>query len=318
MAHVRTAPSGRFRRPACSTAAAAGAAVASIRRPAGLGRRTAKRLLDAGGLDETLWSIGVVDDLAARLARIGADVAAARPAGHRRVRRLVPVRAAVRDVPVLAQSPPPRVRACAGRGPRRRRSAFRSCRCSPKPGRARGSTPRRVSFGGDWGRASLATRLRTRFGGPPPDALWPRDEIGTAVRLAALHAFAHELPGPAARRARHAGSRATPRVAATGSARAVVDSGPAGRRARASRSSSSTGTDATTSRPASRRCSRATTPLDLLELICVDNGSIDDSRDAARRALSRRPRRRPRTRTAASRAATPPASRRRPATSSCS
>ena len=152
-------------------------------------------LLDAGGLDETLWSIGVVDDLAARLhASIAPD------------RRGSSVPAiAVSDVSYPYASPfatfltwRNRLRLAFAHAPAEdlgaqisvhaRRAARR------RPGRATGLDAAHVSFGGDWGRASLATRLRTRFGGPPPDALWPRDEIGTAVRLAALHAFALELP----------------------------------------------------------------------------------------------------------------------------
>ena len=234
-----------------------------------------ERLLDAGGLDETLWSLGAVDDLAARLARLDADVS----------------RVVLPDIVATGESYPYTPSFATFLSWRNRlRTAFVTA--SPEhlgetlclslvsllaeAWASTGLDARRVSFGGDWGRASLASRLRTRLGGPPPDALWPKDEVGAAVRLAALQAFAQELPGLTRLRESRGLGRA-PHVAFP-TAPGPVDTGVPIARPRVSVivvnwNGREHLEDCFSSLLASEY------PASLLELICVDNGSTDDSRD---------------------------------------
>ncbi|AMY11759.1 N-acetylglucosaminyl-diphospho-decaprenol L-rhamnosyltransferase [Luteitalea pratensis] len=232
-------------------------------------------VLDAGGLDETLWSIGVVDDIAARLARADTPIT-----------RLGLPAIGVSDVSYPYASPfatflswRNRLRlafAHASSEDLGRRISTALVSLLAEAWAATGLDAANVSFGGDWGRASLATRLRTRFGGPPPDTLWPRDETGTAVRLAALHAFALELPDLLrVREARGLARDAC--VPQPTPARAVADSGLPVTRPRVSVIVVNwNGRDHLEACLASLRASDY--PADLLELICVDNGSVDDSR----------------------------------------
>ncbi|HTV03279.1 MAG TPA: glycosyltransferase, partial [Luteitalea sp.] len=157
--------------------------------------------------------------------------------------------------------------------------------------RATGVDALRVKFGGDWGRTSLATRVRTSLGGPPPEALWPTDEAATAVPLAALVAFAHELPAlVAARHAQDAHDRAglgqpalpehpvTPAspVEPVAPSSVPVSSGLPLTRPRVSVIVVNwNGREHLEACFASLR--ESDYPPDLLERICVDNGSTDGS-----------------------------------------
>jgi GT2 family glycosyltransferase/glycosyltransferase involved in cell wall biosynthesis len=235
-------------------------------------------ILDLGGLDATLWSIGVVEDLAARLARVDAPIA------HL-------------DVPVIGVSDASYPFVASVRTflswRNRLRLAFAHApaeRLGPDLGAAvvsllaeawaaTGLDGSSVSFGGDWGRESLATRLRTRFGGPPPATLWPRDETGTAVRLAALHAFALDLPDLL--RGREARGLARDvrdvRMPPSDDAAAIVDAGVPVTRPRVSVIVVNwNGRDHLEACFTTLQANDY--PSDLLELICVDNASVDDSR----------------------------------------
>ena len=232
-------------------------------------------LLDAGGLDETLWSIGVVDDLAMRLRYVNAPIT-----------RLEMPAVAVSDVAYPYAAPLATFLSWRNR----LRLEFTHAASEDlgaglgiqlvallaEAWAATGLDAAGVSFGGDWGRASLATRLRTRLGGPPPDAVWPRDEIGTAVRLAALRAFALELPDLLRQRDARGLAREA-RAASVTQASVEVDSGLPSTRPRVSVIVVNwNGRDHLDACFTSLRASDY--PPDLLELICVDNGSVDDSR----------------------------------------
>lgn len=236
-------------------------------------------LIDLGGIDGELWSYGLVEDLEARFAA----------AARRTVRLPLPTVGSTGDAYPYAAPFDAFLRwharlrldvLHAGAeevGARLSRtlvsllaSAWRATRVHALD----------VSFGGDWGRASLATRLRTRLGGPPPEALWPADETGTAVPLAALHAFTLDLPalarlrearGVAAPRGRqHAADRPPPPDAGLPLARprvSIIVVNWNGRAHLEACFSSLLASDY---------------PANLLELICVDNGSSDGSIDLLR------------------------------------
>ncbi len=150
-------------------------------------------ILDAGGLDDTLWSFGLVQDLASRLTRIGERVARPTVPLVRTTGSAYPYRPDVETFLRWRNQ----LRVTFAHAPA---DALGAAVCRPvfallgSAWRHAGIDALGVSFGGEWGRTSLARRVRTRLGGPPPDALWPADEAGTAVPLAALHAFALELP----------------------------------------------------------------------------------------------------------------------------
>lgn len=232
-------------------------------------------ILDAGGLDDTLWSFGLLEDLIMRFERIGAAVA--RPA-------MPPIRVSDCSYPLAAAFET----FLRWRNRLRITAAHASADdlgqqiCEPvvallaSAWAHTGLDARRVSFGGDWGRATLATRLRTRLGGPPPEALWPADELGTALPLAALQAFAHELPDLV--RAREArGLARTHRHPTPSAAPAPVDAGLPLTRPRVSVIVVNwNGRDHLEACFSSLLANDY--PRDLLELICVDNGSVDDSR----------------------------------------
>ncbi len=232
-------------------------------------------LLDAGGLDEALWSYGAVDDLARRMTRLGAIVEYL----------------ALPDIGVSDASYPYQpsfatfltyrnhLRTAFLNAPADELGAALAIPLVTLLARAWASTgldATRVAFGGDWGRASLTTRLRTRLGGPPPDTLWPQDELGTALPLAALQAFAQELPGlTRLREARGLGRQ--PQAQTTPAPRPVTDPGVALARPRVSvivvNWNGRAHLDACFS-----SLLASDYPASLLEVICVDNGSIDDSR----------------------------------------
>jgi GT2 family glycosyltransferase/glycosyltransferase involved in cell wall biosynthesis len=232
-------------------------------------------ILDAGGLDDTLWSFGLVEDLAKRFERIGAAIS--RPL-------MAPVQVADRSYSYAAEFET----FLRWRNRLRLTVAHASAEdlgaqlCEPvlallaSAWTHTGLDAGRVSFGGDWGRTSLATRLRTRFGGPPPEALWPADELGTALPLAALQAFAHELPDLV--RAREArGLERTHRSPAPSVVPARVDADLPITRPRVSVIVVNWNGRAHLEACFSSLLA-SDYPRDLLELICVDNGSIDDSR----------------------------------------
>jgi len=239
-------------------------------------------LIDVGGPDQTLWSFGVVDDLAARLQQRGRAVV------------IVPVG----EIPVTGVSYPfvtavdlflrwrNHLRLACAHTPQDRLGPALSeavLGCLAACWQATGLDAAALQFGGDWGRGSLTRRLRTRLGGAPPEALWPADETGTAVPLAALQAFALELPALIAGRASQEAS--APR-ADGGPAPPLADLDPP------------VASRVTSGLPVARpRVSvivvnwngrahleacfssllASDQPTDLLELICVDNGSSDDS-----------------------------------------
>lgn len=232
-------------------------------------------ILDAGGLDERLWSFGVIEDLARRIERIGAVVTSV--AGP--------------TIATSAESYPyapefdtflrwrNRLRITFAHAPAEHLGEALSApvvSLLAAAWRHTGLDASNISFGGDWGRATLASRLRTRLGGPPPESAWPADEIGTAVPLAALQAFAYELPELVrAREARglvraHHGNATSP-VTPT------VDAGLPLARPRVSVIVVNwNGREHLEACFSSLLASDYAT--DLLELICVDNGSTDDSR----------------------------------------
>lgn len=146
-----------------------------------------------GGLDPRCWSIGAVADLAARL----------RASGHRT--SVV----AMADAPTTAASCPlaPDVWTLLAW----RNALITLVRTTPDDTlgpaltmaltallgaawRGTGLRADDVTFGGTWGRGSMRQRLRTRLGGRPEGDLWPADEAATALPLAALQSFAAELP----------------------------------------------------------------------------------------------------------------------------
>ncbi|MGI8673621.1 MAG: glycosyltransferase, partial [Luteitalea sp.] len=239
-------------------------------------------LIDIGGPDQTLWSFGVVDDLAARLQRLGRAV----------------VEVPVDEIPVTGVSYPfvgavdqflrwrNQLRLAVAHTPRERLGPALSeavLRCLAACWRATGLDAASVRFGGEWGRGSLTRRMRTRLGGAPPADLWPADETGTAVPLAALQAFALELPALVTRRASQ-DARATqaahgvvpPPVDADFPAATRVDSGlPVARPSVSVIVVNWNGRDHLEACFSSLLASDQ--PTDLLELICVDNGSSDDS-----------------------------------------
>ena len=230
-------------------------------------------VIDAGGLDTTLWSLGVTEDLSARLHHVGATV----------------TRFGLPSVPVADVAYPylpefeaflrwrNRLRITLAHAPAEHLGEALSTSLVAllaSAWNATGVDALRVTFGGDWGRASLARRVRTRLGGPPPDALWPTDEVGTAVPLAALHALAHELHDLV--RARDArGLRPNPPANAQ-PAPPPADAGLPVTRPRVSVIVVNwNGREHLESCFSSLLASDY--PADLLEPICVDNGSSDGS-----------------------------------------
>ncbi len=231
-------------------------------------------VIDVGGLDTALWSIGVAADLAARLRHAGAAV----------------VTLSLAPIPVTDDAYP---YASAFEAFMRWRNRLRLAFAHAPPDalgdalaaplvallaeawRATGLDAGAVTFGGDWGRAPLVTRVRTRYGGPPPDRLWPADEVGTAVPLAALQAFALDLP--ALTRDRDArGLRFARPAAPPAHEPSTPASGLPVARPRVSVIVVNwNGREHLEPCFASLRASDY--PADLLELICVDNGSTDDS-----------------------------------------
>ena len=263
-------------------------------------------VLDAGGIDASLWSHGVIDDLAARLTRAGASIAwTARPAIAVTAVSYPFTPAADAFLRWRAALRLPLAHAAADAvGPE---LCVRLVALLAAAWRATGVDALRVVFGGDWGRASLASRVRTSLGGPPPEGLWPADEVGTAMPLAALLAVAHELPALAREREawQHAASDAAaarPYLVAgrssDGSSPAIAAPAPLddrlGDRPLQDRSDRGDRVPVPLTRPrvsiivvnwngrehleACFSSLRALDyPRDLLECICVDNGSTDDS-----------------------------------------
>ena len=235
-------------------------------------------VLDAGGLDATLWSYGVVEDLAARLAGHGGTAWLPMPAVtvdvdsyplDPAVRQFLHWRAALRlafahaPADELGDALTPVLLGLLA-------SAWRGT----------GLEALGIAFGGDWGRASLARKLRTRLGGPPPDAVWPADEPATAIPLAALHSVAHELPALARTRASRGLVPVIGRATLDGDTRpASPPTSVSGDEREAPRVSvivvNWNGRDHLEACFSSLLASDY--PADRLELLCVDNGSADDS-----------------------------------------
>lgn len=241
--------------------------------PVWAARRDAIR--DAGGLDASLWHVGLVEDLRHRVERAGGRVA----------RPVLPA------IPLLDAAYPcdpacdaflrwrNRLRVTMAHAPA---EALGAALCEPIVSLLADAWSRAgidalgVTFGGDWGRASLATRLRTRLGGPPPEPLWPADETGTAVPLAALHAFAQDLPELArARDARGLGRTHAPTRADDDAPRAASGL-PAARPTVSVIVVNWNGLQHLDACFSSLLASDY--PSGLLEVICVDNGSTDGSR----------------------------------------
>jgi GT2 family glycosyltransferase/glycosyltransferase involved in cell wall biosynthesis len=231
----------------------------------------------AGGLDARLWSIGAVADLAARL----------RALGHRT--GTVPMA----NAPTTAASYPlsPDVRTLLAW----RNGLISLVKTSPADTlgpsmtllltallgaawRGTGLRADDVTFGGAWGRASMRQRLQTRLGGRPAGDIWPADELATALPLAAIQSFSMELPALLEER------RAMART---------LD-GPIHERARARAATPASMPQRVDFRTRPRVSVIVVTwnglehldacfssvlasdyPTDLLEVVCVDNGSTD-------------------------------------------
>lgn len=238
-----------------------------------------------GGLDPRCWSIGAVADLAARL----------RAGGHRT--SLV----AMADAPTTSVSCPlvPAVRTLLAW----RNGLATIVRTTPEDTlgpalamtltallgaawRGTGLGADDVTFGGSWGRGSMRQRLRRRLGGRPEGDLWPADEAATALPLAALQSFAAELPALLDER----------RLSAVH--RAVAGRAPAGVTATSPFTGPSAGPSAGPFAVGFRTPPRVSVIVvtwnglehleacfssvlasdyrkDLLEVVCVDNGSTD-------------------------------------------
>lgn len=227
----------------------------------------------AGGLDTRCWSVGAVDDLAARLEVLGFRTGACVVEHAPTVSASYPLSGDVRTMlawrnPLLriVRSAPPEALG--------HTLSLAIADLLAASWRATGLDADSLAFGGTWGRATTGQRIRTRFGGRPPADIWPADEVGTALPLAALLAFARDLPDLLTERR------------ALGLDRVVV---PA---------PSTTGTSPApvlfTTRPRVsvivvtwnglehlQACFSSVLasdyPADLLEVICVDNGSTDGS-----------------------------------------
>ena len=231
-------------------------------------------LIDIGGIDTAFWSYGIVDDLAARFEASGRSVARVAAPPPSRADEAYPyatpfdafLRWHARLRLDAAHAPAEAL------GPRLTRTLV-SLLASAWG--ATGVQALGVSFGGDWGRASLSTRLRTRLGGPPPDALWPEDETGTVVPLAALHAFSLDLPDLV--RQRDARGLKAHAPARTG----FIDPAPADAGLPLARPRVSVivvnWNGQTHLEPCFSSLLASDYPTALLELICVDNGSTDGS-----------------------------------------
>ena len=235
-----------------------------------------------GGLDVRLWSVGAVADLAARLRAHGYRTSAV----------------AMTDAPTTAVSCPlsPDVRTLLAW----RNALISLVKTTPDATlgptltlvvtallgaawRGTGLRAGDVTFGGAWGRASIGQRLRTRLGGRAAGDLWPADEAATALPLAALQSFASELPVLLEQRRAAAPHRGgAPHGDATSSATSAT-SAP---------SSSAPHTADFRTRPRVSvivvtwnglehldACFSSVLasdyPADLLEVVCVDNGSTD-------------------------------------------
>lgn len=235
-----------------------------------------------GGLDVRLWSVGAVADLAARLRAHGYRTSAV----------------AMTDAPTTAVSCPlsPDVRTLLAW----RNALISLVKTTPDATlgptltlvvtallgaawRGTGLRAGDVTFGGAWGRASIGQRLRTRLGGRAAGDLWPADEAATALPLAALQSFASELPVLLEQRRAAAPHRGgAPHGDATSSATSAT-SAP---------SSPAPHTADFRTRPRVSvivvtwnglehldACFSSVLasdyPADLLEVVCVDNGSTD-------------------------------------------
>ncbi len=228
-----------------------------------------------GSLDARCWSIGAVADLADRLDVLGYRTGAIVVPGAPDVSESYPLEPEVRTL-LQWRSPLLRlVRSApdATLGPSLARAGAALLAAAWA---GTGLDAATVTFGGAWGRASLLERWRTRLGGRPPADLWPHDEVATAAPLAALVSFARELPGlveerrslglgqpPAAlmAAARHVGPPASVDIRVRPRVSVIVVSWN-GREHLEPCFSSLLASDY---------------PADLLELICVDNGSTDGS-----------------------------------------
>lgn len=172
--------------------------------------------LAADGLDPDLWSVGAVEDLATRLTVAGhlctpiasdaaQTVTASYPLAddvHTWLAWRNPLRTAARSLPDDAMA------ATLGR---------LLVRLLASSWRATGIDARSVQFGGAWGRDSLGARALTSLGVRVSGDPLPADESGTVLPLLALLACARELPALVEARRRQPPSAqgdAVPRAAA--------------------------------------------------------------------------------------------------------
>ncbi|MPZ17062.1 MAG: glycosyltransferase [Luteitalea sp.] len=148
------------------------------------------------GLDERMWSVGVVADLAARARARGIVVRTVGPMGRQTGPDAYPLAAHVRDF-LTWRNPLITAAKTMSRDELAAVVATKTTAALLTAWRAAGIDAGDLRFGGQWGRESLLSRVQARIGGVPPSMPWPEDEAATAIPLLALHSFMDELAGEA-------------------------------------------------------------------------------------------------------------------------
>ncbi|MGH9161880.1 MAG: glycosyltransferase family 2 protein, partial [Vicinamibacteraceae bacterium] len=257
-----------------------------------------------GGLDDRMWSVGIVTDLAARARAGGVVVRTVGPMGRQTAPDAYPLQPHVRDF-LTWRNPLVTAAKTMPRDELADVVATRATAALLTAWRAAGIEPQDLRFGGRWGHESLLSRLQARMRAVPPSTPWPKDEAATAIPLLALHSFLDELTREEASGVRGQGSAGLRGQAAQslGNAGDWVEDGeddadifPA-REELAARARPRVASAPSTEGPLRQRVSvivvnwngreylrdcfgsllRSDYPKDRLEIICVDNGSTDES-----------------------------------------
>ncbi|MPY89832.1 MAG: glycosyltransferase [Luteitalea sp.] len=145
-----------------------------------------------GGLDDRLWSVGAVADLAARARALGTVVRTVGPMGHQTGPDAYPLAPHVREF-LMWRNPLITAVKTMALDELADVLAHETTAALLAAWRAGGIEAGALRFGGPWGERSLLSRLRARVRGVAPSTPWPKNEAATAIPLLALHSFLDEL-----------------------------------------------------------------------------------------------------------------------------
>jgi len=198
-----------------------------------------------GGLDDRMWSVGVVADLAARARADGIVVRTVGPMGQQTGPDAYPLAAHVRDF-LTWQNPLITAAKTMSRDELADVVATRVTAALLTAWRAAGIEVDDLRFGGHWGRESLLSRLQARLLAVPPSTPWPKDEAATAIPLLALHSFLdaliREVSGGRGQQA--SGGKGQGSVGVRGRASEIRNAGPTFRSGASGRATQWSGEDA--------------------------------------------------------------------------